>query len=1042
MMGVEPPAVVTLGQYVADKLSEVACSAREVPVERESFLQLAGFLEKMVPVVIELHKGRDGSPHAIDLLETLRRDVDETDELVDLCTSKSRMYLLMHCRAVVKKLESVTHSMGRSLSMVSLSSVQGREDTKDLVDILSSQMQEVQYQVQDSEERIYRLLERGTSSDRNDLAVQTGILTEIARTVGVQNFARDPVALKNEIQLLRNDLNDTEDPKGLQMMDIIGNMFENWVENQQCPSPSSSAGTPLSGNPRRMEPSYEAFVCPLTKQVMIDPVTTEDGHPFERSAIERWFKECEDKGRPLTSPLTGKQLESKALKPNIALRNIIQEWNVRNEVARIDNAIWLLESSSSEEDILDGLQDFQTVLSRNNQCKEKLKNERLIGLLVSCLRNGERVRCKALATLRFLAQIDDDFTELIGQASLRDILKCLSRKLSQEREEAVSLLLELSKSYSVCEKIGLTSGAVLILVGMTSSKSEDVNVAQKADQTLDNLEMCDQNVRQLAENGRLKPLVTRLIEGSEDIRIEMAKYIPVIPLSSEGRARLAKAGGGILIQMLSDPKLAAREAALQALRTLSTLDSKGNGNGKVLLDAGILPPLMSDLFVGGFSQIPVKLKEVAATILANVVNSCTEWESTPIDNNGNTLTSEMIVHNLLQLTSNTGPAIEAKLLQVLLGLASSPRVGLELASHIKSAGATISLIQFLEAPQKEIRVTSVKLLHCLSEHMGQELADGLRITSRQLGTLVKLLGVIGFTEEMAAAAGLLASLPVRDLALSRALLDEGILPILLSRIGEVHQGMVRIGEGKYYAAFQEGLVGTLARFTYDLEAPEILSIAQQHGLCLRFTSLLQRGNSDEVSRWSAVALENLSTKSKSLSELPDIPQSKGWLNMIRCIKSPPRTPGCPVHGGTCSADGTFCLIEANAILPLVNCLENRNARTVEAAMGALGTLLSDSVDIDRGIHILANAHAILPILVILQDHKTEAQRERAIWIVERLLRNGDMARDISMQQDVHVAVLEAYKSGSNTSKQLAEKSLKHLNKIPNFSGVFHKSGLS
>lgn len=97
---------------------------------------------------------------------------------------------------------------------------------------------------------------------------------------------------------------------------------------------------------------------------------------------------------------------------------------------------------------------------------------------------------------------------------MRTLVKFLSHEQSIEREEAVSLLLELSKSEALCEKIGSVNGAILILVGMTSSKSENLSTVEKADKTLGNLEKCENNVRQMAENGRLQPLLNLILEGT------------------------------------------------------------------------------------------------------------------------------------------------------------------------------------------------------------------------------------------------------------------------------------------------------------------------------------------------------------------------------------------------------------------------------------------------------------------------------------------------------------------------------------------------
>jgi hypothetical protein len=77
----------------------------------------------------------------------------------------------------------------------------------------------------------------------------------------------------------------------------------------------------------RVEPIYDAFVCPLTKQVMRDPVTLENGQTFEREAIEKWFKECKESGRKLVCPLTQKELKRAGFQ---ILARIVQDRLVRS----------------------------------------------------------------------------------------------------------------------------------------------------------------------------------------------------------------------------------------------------------------------------------------------------------------------------------------------------------------------------------------------------------------------------------------------------------------------------------------------------------------------------------------------------------------------------------------------------------------------------------------------------------------------------------------------------------------------------------------
>lgn len=64
-----------------------------------------------------------------------------------------------------------------------------------------------------------------------------------------------------------------------------------------------------------------AFVCPITQELMVEPVVTQDGQTYERHAIEYWLKDHD------TSPLTGQTLLHKDLTANLVLRGMIREWS-------------------------------------------------------------------------------------------------------------------------------------------------------------------------------------------------------------------------------------------------------------------------------------------------------------------------------------------------------------------------------------------------------------------------------------------------------------------------------------------------------------------------------------------------------------------------------------------------------------------------------------------------------------------------------------------------------------------------------------------
>lgn len=159
----------------------------------------------------------------------------------------------------------------------------------------------------------------------------------------------------------------------------------------------------------RVEPIYESFVCPLTKQVMRNPVTIENGQTFEREAIEKWFRECRESRRKPVCPMTLKELSSTELNPSIALRNTIEEWNQRNEAAQLEIACRSFSPGSSENDALQALNYVTVFCQKSRSNKHIVRNAELIPAISDMLKNSSRkVRCKALETLRIVAEEDNE----------------------------------------------------------------------------------------------------------------------------------------------------------------------------------------------------------------------------------------------------------------------------------------------------------------------------------------------------------------------------------------------------------------------------------------------------------------------------------------------------------------------------------------------------------------------------------------------------------------------------------------------------------
>uniref|UniRef100_A0A0D9VX27 RING-type E3 ubiquitin transferase n=1 Tax=Leersia perrieri TaxID=77586 RepID=A0A0D9VX27_9ORYZ len=807
------------------------------------------------------------------------------------------------------------------------------------------------------------------------------------------------------------------------------------------------------------EGAFEAFVCPLTKQVMRDPVTIETGQTFEREAILKWFRECRDNGRRPTCPLTQRELRTTDVTPSVALRSVIGEWRARNEEKDLDRASASLLNAAAhhaaageeeEEAALRAMVYVSQLCQRSEASKDIVRRRGVLRAVADMLKSGSRrLRLKSLQVLRVLVDDNDDNKEELGKGdTIRTIIKFLSNEHVQERELAVTLLHELSGHEATCERIGAVYGAILLLVGMGSSKSESAVAVDKAESTLRNLDRFDANVKQMADNGRLQPLLTRLLHGEPETRVAMADYLGELALANDDKAAVAEQAGPLLVGMLTAGATPAREATLKALREISSSEA----SAKLLLNhAGVLRPLVNGvLFSTG--HLPMRLKEIAATILANLVAvSGADFRSIPLndDDDGRrqrTLLSEDVVHSLLHLISNTGPTIGCKLLSVLAGLTSSPTTVAEIVAAVKSSGATISLIQFIEAAHREIRVESLKLLRNLAPYMGVELADAL---GGSLGSLLRAISSDGgsvVTEEQSAAVGLLGDLPEGDTSLTRQLFDLGAFRALAPKLAELRRGTIR-GGNRYVTPLTEGVVKVMYRLTCALdEDPDYIEFAREAALAPLFVELLHTNGLDTVQLYSAMALEKLSQQSSRLTVVPP-PPSPPTGHVCACFGRKPAAASssarpvgiCRVHGGFCSLRDTFCLAQEDgckAVERLVACLDHLDGKVVEAALAALSTLVSDGVDAREGVVVIGEADGLRPVVDILVESRTEALQRRAVWAVERILRVEEIAGEVAADQTVASALVEAYRNGDPRTRQTAERALRHLDRIPNFSAAF------
>ncbi|KAF9619487.1 hypothetical protein IFM89_007235 [Coptis chinensis] len=86
-------------------------------------------------------------------------------------------------------------------------------------------------------------------------------------------------------------------------------------------------------------------------------------------------------------------------------------------------------------------------------------------------------------------------------------------------------------------------------------------------------------------------------------------------ISNDVKVVVARRVGSSLVNVMRSGSPYQEKFATKALNRDIIFDA----SAKVLIEVGILPQLVKDLFTIGANQLPTRLKEVSATILANLL---------------------------------------------------------------------------------------------------------------------------------------------------------------------------------------------------------------------------------------------------------------------------------------------------------------------------------------------------------------------------------------------------------------------------------------
>lgn len=981
-------------------ITEVVRTSRNVLIEKKSFSQLSSYLDRLIPLLKELNQKDTRDSEALkNLIEVLNRETKLAQKLITECSERNKFYLLMNCRFIAKRIENITREMGQALSCIPLASLDISSGFKVEITQLINSMHAAEFRAAIVEEKILERIELGIQEMNVERTYANNLLVSIAEAIGIST---ERAVLKKEFEEFKKEIENArlrkDHAEAIQMEQIIALLERADAASSREDKEKKYFTIRKSLATRPFEP-LEAFCCPITKEVMKDPVETPSGHTFERSAIEKWLAEKE------FCPLTSTPLDTSMLRPNKTLRQSIEEWRDRNTMITIASMKSRL-SSEEEGEVLDCLQELKELCEKGEIHREWVVLEDHIPMLVKLLSAKSReITSRSLAVLHILAKDSDERKESIVKVdiAMESIVRSLGRRIGVGKL-AVGLLLELAKSESIRDCIGEVQGCIFYLVNLT--RSDDNQASRDAKDVLKNLSISDDNVIQMAKANYFKYLLQRLSSGSDDVKMRMAKALGEMELTDHSKSSLFEEGVlHSLLNLVSHDNIEMKMVAVKAILNLSSLTK----NGQEMIRQGAVRPLLDILYCHTSQR---NLCELAAETIMHLALStvCQDSSETQLS----LLESNKDICQLFTLVNFTWPAVQQRLLQAFYAICQSPSAT-TLKEQLDECSAVQILVQLCEQNNHDVRVNAVKLLCCLIEKC-DEATIPEHVGQKTVQTLLRIIEDSENEEEVASALGIIANLPISTLV-SDWLLEGDGLRIMLRFLHS------KKPNGPYKDRLIENAVGALCHFTVSTNRTSQKKAAEADVIPL-LVKLLESGTS-LTKRRVAVCLSQLSESSRDLCR--PIPKHR----VFWCFSALPEAC-CPVHQGICTVRTSFCLLEAGAVGHLVKVLGEPDPGACEASLDALLTL----VDGDRpqgGSKVLDEERAI-PSMIKLLANSSPRLQGKILTSLEKIFQVPEIKQKYG--PSAQMPLVDLTQRGNTQIRSLAARILAQLNVLHEQSSYF------
>ncbi|KAK6931076.1 Armadillo [Dillenia turbinata] len=563
--GISP---ATLLESLVD-LSHKICGFRskKLVTQKRNIREFIRQIEILSIFFEEVHDRRQNPPESVFLcFSELHLVFQKLLFLLEDCICEgAKLFMLMKCEKVSNFFRILIRGVAISLDVLDLKYLDLSAEVKEMIELVKSQAWRAKFEVESEENSVLNSVWSILDQFESQIVPRESDLRRVLDFLEITSWRecnREAHFLSSQLGLGNSNSEETEAPLLCSLMGFMSYARGVLFDTICCDNVSGESDNQSMIEFHFNQLNPEDFRCPISLEIMSDPVTVATGQTYDRSSIEKWFR-----AGNLICPTTGQKLNHTELVPNLVMQRLVRRY-------ASENGIQKTKPENKKRDVL------RTVNAGSKVAQEALKM--VSGFLACKLAVGSNEeKNKAAFEIRLLAKASIFNRSCLAQSgTIPHLLTLLSSVDSNIQENAIGALYNLSK-YSKSKAIIVENKGLKLILDVLKNGLK-IECRQLAAATLFYLSSVEEYRLLIGKMSEVFSALTELIkDGANRSKKNALAAIFGLLVSPENHWRVISAGAiPLLVEILKGSKR--EEIVTNSLAVLATLAEKPVGTLAIL----------------------------------------------------------------------------------------------------------------------------------------------------------------------------------------------------------------------------------------------------------------------------------------------------------------------------------------------------------------------------------------------------------------------------------------------------------------------------